>query len=707
MTLVFVSSFFSCTKEESDAEKGTGNGMANLKLSVTVQGAVSSRQSGTETYDALASSTMKVYKVEDGAEGKVESLIRKYRPATEAPSDLYLVAGTYKVTVEAGTGAEATFVEKTYRGEQEVTLVANQVKPVQIVCKVTNIAVKVTFDETVRNAFDKSFKAYVCASDAFSKEDALSARVPVLKYEDDSTGFFILPEDVSNLSWGFEGTSSDEDINRKGSMSGVIENPQPGMQYNLGFRYSKDADGYITVDVNVREYEEEYDDNFVFTPKPTFGGDGFSISEVCPYTGSDISFSISSISSLDRISVKVPGQDQAYVILEGGVPSAQAEGISYEAIDEFSGKITFSSSFVSSFPSGINSMEFSATDTSSETGDATGRVAVPGPVGISSEDLWFGKATVNAVITDPATEQAQIKFREAGTEQWNEYVLSAGKDYMYSVEIPGVTADKTYEIVLVENGEESGPALSVKTITGVQLPNADFEEWHTSGKADYPYASGGQEFWGTGNPGSTTMGREYNLTSGADDPRPGSSGLKAARLETKKPSMMGIGKLAAGNIFVGSFGAVSGMGGYVNMGREFDFNARPKALRIWYKYTPAGSDKGRVFVCLVNMDGSRRTHVVNTNSPDQTTFQPSDEFLYTDKTNAGTLEGHIIAYGDLMLETVVGEWAMVEIPITYRENYEDERPNMLMVTASASYRGDYFEGEVGSTMFLDDVEFVY
>lgn len=143
------------------------------------------------------------------------------------------------------------------------------------------------------------------------------------------------------------------------------------------------------------------------------------------------------------------------------------------------------------------------------------------------------------------------------------------------------------------------------------------------------------------------------------------------------------------------------------MGREFDFNARPKALRIWYKYTPAGSDKGRVFVCLVNMDGSRRTHVVNTNSPDQTTFQPSDEFLYTDKKNAGTLEGHIIAYGDLMLETVVGEWTMVEIPITYRENYEDERPNMLMVTASASYRGDYFEGEVGSTMFLDDVEFVY
>ena len=30
-----------------------------------------------------------------------------------------------------------------------------------------------------------------------------------------------------------------------------------------------------------------------------------------------------------------------------------------------------------------------------------------------------------------------------------------------------------------------------------------------------------------------------------------------------------------------------------------------------------------------------------------------------------------------------------------------------MVTASASYRGDYFEGSTDSNLFLDDVEFIY
>lgn len=47
------------------------------------------------------------------------------------------------------------------------------------------------------------------------------------------------------------------------------------------------------------------------------------------------------------------------------------------------------------------------------------------------------------------------------------------------------------------------------------------------------------------------------------------------------------------------------------------------------------------------------------------------------------------------------------IPLVYRDKYASERPNVLILTAAASYRGDYFEGEVGSTMFLDDVEFIY
>lgn len=143
------------------------------------------------------------------------------------------------------------------------------------------------------------------------------------------------------------------------------------------------------------------------------------------------------------------------------------------------------------------------------------------------------------------------------------------------------------------------------------------------------------------------------------------------------------------------------------MGRAFTFNAKPKALRVWYKYNLGEGDKGRIFACLVNMTNGSTYHTVNTNEPEATTFDPKDEFLYTDKTNTGTLEGHIIGYGDYLIESSQSEWKELTIPITYREQYSGEKPNVLLVTATASYRGDYFEGSTDSKLVIDDFEFIY
>ncbi|WP_427926906.1 PCMD domain-containing protein [Alistipes indistinctus] len=43
----------------------------------------------------------------------------------------------------------------------------------------------------------------------------------------------------------------------------------------------------------------------------------------------------------------------------------------------------------------------------------------------------------------------------------------------------------------------------------------------------------------------------------------------------------------------------------------------------------------------------------------------------------------------------------------YRDKYASEKPNVLILTASASYRGDYFEGSTDSNLYLDDIEFIY
>ena len=700
-----------CTKTEG-IDNLPGEAGGNLQLNFTID---EKMVSGTkaDTYDPLTSSTLRIYQVEsDGAEGTTERLIRKYKPATD--TSLYLVSGTYKVTVEAGDGSEATFTNRTYYGEETFELAAHETKTVNVDCKIKNVAVKVVFDPTLQSKFDISKIAYVSASDVFSKADAENDLVPTLTYETDTTGYFLLPEGVSNLSWGFYGESSDADVNKNNSKTGTIQLPQGGYLYTLTFKYSKTPDGFLTVTVNVREWETVHDDSYLFSPDPSISGDGFNIKSITGYYADPISFAITSINPLASLKF-TDNKDTEYTVLDGGnvVDGITAQGISYTKADEYNGKLTLDGTFFGKLESGINPLNFIITDTDGGEGKVTAQIAIAGASGISSPDLWFGTGNLDAIVTNPSASDIQIKYRSKGKydTEWSEWIskpaVKGADGFTYSVAPSDLAADHTYEFQLTENGTEVGAVKTVATETGIQLPNAGFEDWNKNGAAWYPYSAGGTAFWGSGNPGSSSLGEKFNTTTGISDPRPGSSGTTAAQLQTQKPSVMGIGRLAAGNIFIGEFGAVSGMGGTVRMGRAFTFNAKPKALRVWYKYNLGEGDKGRIFACLVNMTNGSTYHTVNTNEPEATTFDPKDEFLYTDKTNTGTLEGHIIGYGDYLIESSQSEWKELIIPITYREQYSGEKPNVLLVTATASYRGDYFEGSTDSKLVIDDFEFIY
>ena len=102
-----------CVKDAPVGERG-GEGECILQLSVSLP---DQSRADDGAYDALALSTMRIYSLtDDGEGGTAENLIRKYRPATEVPADLYLAAGRYRVAVEAGDGSEATFTRKRYAG---------------------------------------------------------------------------------------------------------------------------------------------------------------------------------------------------------------------------------------------------------------------------------------------------------------------------------------------------------------------------------------------------------------------------------------------------------------------------------------------------------------------------------------------------------------------------------------------------------------
>ena len=140
----------SCNKDLAYEEVPTGESLVRLNVVMP--------EKTRAAYDALAESTLRIYSVESSAEGDVETLVRRYSPVSEVPAELYLKAGRYRFTVEAGDYSRASFDHKTYYGEVTKTLVAKSVEQIAIECKIQNVGVSVEFDSTVKNIFNEKYQ---------------------------------------------------------------------------------------------------------------------------------------------------------------------------------------------------------------------------------------------------------------------------------------------------------------------------------------------------------------------------------------------------------------------------------------------------------------------------------------------------------------------------------------------------------------------
>lgn len=678
-----------CTQNdiEEDTQK---EDLGTLNLSFSIGG-----ETRTEAYDALERSTLRIYKLVEGE----EQLIRKYQPATEVPGNLYLVAGAYRAKIEAGDQSQATFTNKSYYGQADMEVKAHQPTVTEVECKITNIGVKVVYDQTILDKMDGGFKTYVSAIDTFSKTEAENGSVPTLTYTESATGYFLLPEDVQNLSWGFYSSST---VLGNISKTGVFTKPINGNLYTLTFKYSKTPEGFLGITVQVEENGEIHEDPFIFTPQPTIKGDGFDINSVAGFHTEPVSFAVSSVQSLAGITLKAA--NQTFLVMSGGQidPTATTNGITYTAKDANNGTLALNGTFFSKFTGGIQEIEFLMTDIANAEGKGTARVAVAGLTDLTKYDLWLNRADFQVVVTDPAQTDIKIRYRERTTGAvdfgaWKTLTATAGKEYTYTATASDFAAGRDYEYQFLLGDTEQGTVHNISTVAGIQLPNAGFETWSQKDNTYYPCLSseigsngmgtGYTGFWGSGNPGAAIG--NTNISTPVNDARPGSTGTQCLQMQTKK--VMGLA-IAAGNIFIGTFGGTHNISkGDVYMGRPFSFNARPKAIKFWCKGTVGSGDKARLFVCMGPWNSYHKVDTGNQN----TFFNPSQESLP---------EGPITGYVDKLWDVLPSEWTEVTLPITYRG---DEHPTYLMVTATSSHRGDYMEGSTSSIMYLDDIEFVY
>ena len=323
-------------------------------------------------------------------------------------------------------------------------------------------------------------------------------------------------------------------------------------------------------------------------------------------------------------------------------------------------------------------------------------------------NAWSNFAYLNAAVT-AKTEAFQysglkMEWRQKNAVEWNKIAnetFSIDDKDNITVTLKGLTPNTAYEYRLrYVNGDTEIVCDPVPFTTESQtaLYNGGFEYWYMNGNAWYA-TEAGVSFWDSSNPGSTSLGSNYNVTTSTENPV--RSGQYAAKLESKYIVI----KFAAASLYTGKFKELVGTKG-AKLDWGVPFTGRPTALKGWMQYAPkaidrAGSGLPAGAPVKGDMDQCGMYVALLTQS------------IAIDNTDLSTIpnletDSRVVAYGALPQEQNVdsnGEWKEVNIPLVYRSL--TSKPTHLLVVFSSSKYGDYFHGGTSSTLYLDDFSLEY
>ena len=313
---------------------------------------------------------------------------------------------------------------------------------------------------------------------------------------------------------------------------------------------------------------------------------------------------------------------------------------------------------------------------------------------VKSVDAWTYHAVVSGDYNGEGTPY--YEYRQVGEQEWMRWEDVTVDGVTVTADITGLLEDTEYAVRLVSD-DVFGAEVTFKTDTPAQFPGMGFNDWYyggSNGKTWYPYYEGDPyPCWDTANPGvssliDNTTVPEYEHKVEGD-------------AAAKMVSSFAVVKFAAGNIFSGKFAKFQSFTAYLDWG--VPFTSRPYALKGWYDYNPGivdNVDKSKypdmlgkpdfmhLQVVLV-ADESAGPIVVDSSKPENLNFKT---------------DPRVIAHSEIVSDVDTDGYIEFELPLDYRDS---RTPAYVIVVASASYRGDYFTGAVGSTLYVDGFQFTY
>lgn len=722
-SLLGIAALSACSDNFRPAEDGHGEGRLMLKATVNSDVVVKTRAG--QTNDELAKNTLIWISNASGA-------VKKYNGIDEVPTTgIKLLSGHYIAEAWAGDSVSASWDDRYFTGREEFDITKGSAVQVNINCKIANTLVSVEYEEAVCNLLT-DITMEVGHDKSTGTRDGLLTFTQE-KVDQQAKAYYMTNSRSKDLIYTLRGTLASN--GQAFEYTGKLEDVARATEYHLIVKHTDQEEeqiGGAWITIEVDESEIEVEDTFEITTPPSISGIGFEISDPVAGMVGELprrSLWITAATGLSSVEVKSPafatitdlgGDDFELLGMSDRVKTIlEAAGINFTyTIHEDTGfselKLTFEKEFLNSLPEGDYPVSLTVTDANGRTSNATLRV-MPTSAKVMIQDVDPDALTITSrsavisgnILRDDATNPG-IMYRKKGTQQWTKVAAEVTEGNSYTVDLTSLEPATTYEVAAYCDGFESTAIQQFTTEGEPQLPNASFEDWSThSDKAAMPSADPNNFFWDSGNHGSQKMGKDITVQA-TDLYHSGNSSIK---LCSQFVGLGAIGKFAAGNVFIGKYLNTEGLSdGVLGWGRSF--TARPKALRVWVKYTPAAvtyadkantdgvvkgdMDKGIVYIALV--DGTKTSYngdpwPVVIKTADKTTLFNQDK-------------PQVIAYGEkVFTEATPGEGLIeVVIPIDYKRT--DVRPSNIVMVASASKMGDYFTGGP-SVMYLDDVELIY
>ena len=293
-----------------------------------------------------------------------------------------------------------------------------------------------------------------------------------------------------------------------------------------------------------------------------------------------------------------------------------------------------------------------------------------------------------------------FEYKQADAQEWivipEENITVDGINI--SAMIYGLEMSTDYLVRIIAN-DEILPEVAFRTGVSTQLYNSSFDEWWQDDKVWYPYAKGASpSVWDSANPGaakfigSSTYPTDDIVNADVQDGKV----RKAAEMVSRNAAVA----FAAGNLYVGKFGRVQGIGAILDWGTEF--TEKPMALKGYYKYSPMTITQAKEpYLDLIGKATDRCQILV---------FLTDWDVPFTVNTTAGVFvdfenDEHIIAFGKLESDEIVTDFREFQIDLEYRD--KTRTPKYIVISCCASYLGDYFTGGEGSKLVVDEFELVY